>query len=68
MPGYVPALSLSLAFFVPDEAVLVADGGLATELEVRGNDLSDSLWSGRLLMDAPAEIREAHLAFFRAGP
>jgi homocysteine S-methyltransferase len=56
-----------VSFFVPDDAVLVADGGLATELEARGNDLSDSLWSARLLMDAPEQIRDAHLAFFRAG-
>ena len=52
---------------MPDDTVLVADGGLATELEARGNDLSDSLWSARLLMDAPEQIRDAHLAFFRAG-
>jgi homocysteine S-methyltransferase len=39
--------------------VLVADGGLATELEARGHDLSDSLWSARLLMDAPGEITAA---------
>lgn len=45
----------------------MADGGLATELEARGNDLSDSLWSARLLMDAPGQILDAHLAFFRAG-
>jgi homocysteine S-methyltransferase len=56
-----------VSFFVPDDTVLVADGGLATELEARGNDLSDSLWSARLLMDAPEQIRDAHLAFFRAG-
>jgi homocysteine S-methyltransferase len=56
-----------MSFFVPDDAVLVSDGGLATELEARGNDLSDSLWSARLLMDAPDQIRDAHLAFFRAG-
>jgi len=56
-----------VSFAVPDDAVLVADGGLATELEARGNDLSGSLWSARLLMDAPAEVRDAHLAFFRAG-
>ncbi len=56
-----------MSFFVPDDAVLVSDGGLATELEARGNDLSDSLWSARLLMDAPEQIRDAHLAFFRAG-
>ena len=30
-----------------DDTVLVADGGLATELEAPGNDLSDSLWSAR---------------------
>jgi len=56
-----------MSFFVPDDAVLVADGGLATELEAQGNDLSESLWSARLLMDAPEEITDAHLAFFRAG-
>jgi homocysteine S-methyltransferase len=56
-----------VSFFGPDDAVLVADGGLATELEARGNDLSDSLWSARLLLDAPDQVRAAHLAFFRAG-
>ena len=56
-----------MGFGVHDDAVLVADGGLATELEARGNDLSGSLWSARLLMEAPQEIRDAHLAFFRAG-
>ena len=52
---------------MPDDTVLVADGGLATELEALGNDLSDSLWSARSLMDAPGEVRDVHLAFFRAG-
>jgi homocysteine S-methyltransferase len=56
-----------VSFFVPDDTMLVADGGLATELEARGSDLSDSLWSARLLMDAPEQIRDAHLAFYRAG-
>ena len=56
-----------MSFALPHDAVLVADGGLATELEARGNDLSDPLWSARLLMDAPGQIKEAHLAFFRAG-
>ena len=47
--------------------VLIADGGLATELEARGHDLSDALWSARLLVDAPQEITAVHTAFFRAG-
>jgi homocysteine S-methyltransferase len=56
-----------VSFPGPAGGVLVADGGLATELEARGHDLSDALWSARLLMDAPREITAAHLAFFRAG-
>jgi homocysteine S-methyltransferase len=51
----------------PENTVLIADGGLATELEARGNDLSDALWSARLLADAPQEITAVHVAFFRAG-
>lgn len=49
-----------------DEPVLL-DGGLATELESRGHDLRDPLWSARLLEDAPEEIHDAHRAFFAAG-
>ncbi len=56
-----------MVFAAPHDTVLVSDGGLATELEARGNDLSDALWSARLLVDAPDEIVAAHIAFFRAG-
>lgn len=52
---------------MPDNTVLINDGGLATELEARGHDLSDPLWSARLLVDAPQAITAAHAAFFRAG-
>jgi homocysteine S-methyltransferase len=48
-------------------AVVVIDGGMASELEARGHDLSDALWSARLLLDAPEEITAVHRAFFRAG-
>ncbi|HEY6787567.1 MAG TPA: homocysteine S-methyltransferase [Trebonia sp.] len=51
----------------PTGTVIIADGGLATELEEQGHDLSDRLWSARLLTDAPEAIRAAHLAYFRAG-
>ena len=43
------------------------DGGLATELERRGHDLSSPLWSARLLADDPAAVRDVHHAFFAAG-
>jgi homocysteine S-methyltransferase len=47
--------------------VVVLDGGLATELERRGNDLSTALWSARLLTEDPDEIVAAHRAFAEAG-
>ncbi|MGZ4634724.1 homocysteine S-methyltransferase [Oryzihumus sp.] len=49
------------------EGGLVLDGGLATELEAQGHDLSDALWSARLLADDPHAVVEAHRAFYAAG-
>jgi homocysteine S-methyltransferase len=46
---------------------IVIDGGLATELEALGFDLTDRLWSARLLLSDPAAIEAVHLAYFRAG-
>ncbi len=43
------------------------DGGLATELQARGHDLSGELWSARLLRDEPAAVRDVHAAYFAAG-
>lgn len=52
---------------MPPVPLTVLDGGLATELERNGHDLSDDLWSARLLRDDPSAVRDTHLAFFRAG-
>ena len=38
------------------DRVAVLDGGLATELDARGFNLADALWSARLLADAPEAI------------
>ena len=46
---------------------MVLDGGLATELEARGHDLSDALWSARLLRDDPAAVEAVHAAYLEAG-
>lgn len=40
---------------------------MATELERRGADLRDDLWSARLLIDAPELIRQVHFDYFIAG-
>lgn len=47
--------------------VVLLDGGLASQLTAAGHDLSDHLWSARLLADDPGAIVDAHLAFVRAG-
>jgi homocysteine S-methyltransferase len=46
---------------------VLLDGGLATQLEAQGNDLTSALWSARLLVDAPSQIVEAHRRYFEAG-
>jgi homocysteine S-methyltransferase len=51
---------------VPDRPV-VLDGGLSNALEDRGHDLTDALWSARLLRDDPAEIAAVHRAYYEAG-
>lgn len=43
------------------------DGGLATELEARGHDLNDALWSARILADDPGEVAAVHRAYVDAG-
>jgi homocysteine S-methyltransferase len=50
-----------------DHGPVVLDGGLATELMAQGHDLSDRLWSARLLATDPDAIERVHLAYFRAG-
>ncbi|MBJ7334355.1 MAG: homocysteine S-methyltransferase, partial [Thermoleophilia bacterium] len=49
------------------EGVVPIDGGFATELEALGYDLTDDLWSARLLNDAPVAVEAVHLNFLRAG-
>jgi homocysteine S-methyltransferase len=46
---------------------LVLDGGMSNQLESAGHDLSDELWSARLLAEQPEAITEAHLAYYLAG-
>ena len=50
----------------PDDC-MVLDGALATELESRGADIDDPLWSAKILVEAPATIRQLHFDYFAAG-
>ena len=58
----MPALADALV-----EGPVVLDGGLSTELEARGHDISSALWSARLLREEPEAIAAAHAAFAAAG-
>ncbi len=56
-----------LAAFLAVRPLLILDGALATELERRGADLRDPLWSAKLLLEQPELIRAVHLDYFKAG-
>jgi len=47
--------------------VVVIDGGMSNALQDRGHDLSDALWTARVLFEAPGEIAAVHRAYFDAG-
>src|SRR5436190_13562242 len=49
------------------QQLIVLDGGLATELERRGADLRDPLWSAKLLLENPDLIRQVHVDYLAAG-
>src|ERR1700722_17553124 len=53
--------------FLAQRPMMVLDGALATELEGRGADLDDPLWSAKCLIEQPDLIRDVHLDYFRAG-
>ncbi len=49
------------------ELKLTVDGALATELEARGCDLDDPLWSAKVLLEQPQLIKQVHRDYFDAG-
>ncbi|UCG22641.1 MAG: homocysteine S-methyltransferase [Chloroflexota bacterium] len=53
--------------FLDEYGVMILDGGLATELESRGYDLADELWSARVLLEDPEAIRQLHRDYLAAG-
>jgi homocysteine S-methyltransferase len=55
------------ATILAERGVVVLDGGLGTELDRRGVDLRDPLWSARALVETPDVVRDVHAAYFAAG-
>ncbi|WP_336243298.1 homocysteine S-methyltransferase [Enterobacter cloacae] len=56
-----------LTALLEKQPFVVLDGAMATELEARGCNLADNLWSAKVLMENPELIREVHLDYYRAG-
>jgi len=50
-----------------DDELIILDGGLATELGRRGQDISGTLWSAEVLQAAPDVIEQLHYDYFAAG-
>lgn len=57
----------SLSNLLSRERPLISDGALATELEARGCNLADPLWSAKVLLEQPDLIRAVHRDYFAAG-
>jgi homocysteine S-methyltransferase len=53
--------------YLDRRGVVILDGALATELEQRGADLRDPLWSAKVLLEDPALIRQVHRDYLEAG-
>ncbi|MFH1981861.1 MAG: homocysteine S-methyltransferase [Pseudomonadota bacterium] len=56
-----------IADILNDYPLVILDGALATELERRGCDLNDPLWSAKVLLEDPARIAAVHTDYFAAG-
>jgi homocysteine S-methyltransferase len=56
-----------IAGYLEKQGFLVLDGALATELERRGANLDDPLWSARCLIESPELIAQVHMDYLRAG-
>jgi len=53
--------------YLEQQKYLIIDGALGTELERRGCNLDDPLWSARLLADNPDMIAAVHTDYLHAG-
>lgn len=67
MSGSLPLFPASTFAEALAVGTVVLDGGLSNQLVSAGHDLSDELWSARLLAECPEAVIEAHLGYFRAG-
>lgn len=63
----IEAKKSPLTDLLAENGLLVIDGAMGTELEVRGCNLNDKLWSAKVLVENPELIYQVHLDYFRVG-
>ena len=49
------------------QGTVVIDGGLSTQLTRLGEDMTGTLWTGRVLLENPAAVTRAHADYLAAG-
>lgn len=64
---YYPSTKSPFEKIIEQQGFVLLDGGLATELENRGHNLNNKLWSASILINHPQEIKEVHLSYLKAG-
>ena len=52
---------------IEKQGFVMLDGGLSTQLELNGADLSGALWTSRVLIDHPGLVVDAQRQFLEAG-
>ena len=50
-----------------EHRLMILDGAFASELERRGCNLNDPLWSAKILIENPEIIRQVHRDYYEAG-
>jgi homocysteine S-methyltransferase len=56
-----------LSKFFLNQKYCIIDGGFSTECEAQGANISDELWSAKLIYENPDLIRTVHLNYYKAG-
>lgn len=57
----------TLSRILEGKKLAVIDGAMATELEARGCDINDTLWSAKILLEQPELIGQVHYDYYAAG-
>ena len=58
---------MSIKSIVDEYGLLILDGGVGSEVERRGFDVKDDLWSAKALAEKPELLEQVHYDYYKAG-